>query len=268
MLRRRLGSPQNVRKCLRLGSVANERLRAAMVEQGLTNLALAEELGVNTKTIERWVLRGAVPFPRNRHRLATRLEREESYLWPDAMPRDRVAAVSASEIIQVHPHRSDLPRDDWLRLFRSATKEISVLVYAGLFFAEDPGLERILLQKAKAGVRIRMALGDPDDSHIVERGEEEGIGDGVSYKIRNAIRLFRRLREADGIEFRLHRTVLYNSIYVVDDQLLVNTHIYGLPASRAPIWHLRRVPGGELVPLYRESFERVWDTATPLVEEH
>lgn len=247
--------------------MANERLRAAMVEQGLTHLALAEELGVNVKTVERWVVGEIVPFPRNRHQLATRVGREESYLWPDALPRDRVAAVSESEIIRVYPHRADMPSDDWLRVFESATKEIGVLVYAGLFFAEDTGLERILLKKAKAGVRIRMTLGDPDDARIAERGEEEGIGDGVSYKIRNALLLFRRLRATDGIEFRLHRTVLYNSIYVIDDQLLVNTHIYGLPAARAPIWHLRKVPGGELAQLYRESFERVWDLALPLPEE-
>jgi transcriptional regulator with XRE-family HTH domain len=246
--------------------VANEQLRAAMVEQGLTHLALAEELGVNVKTVERWVVGDIVPFPRNRHQLATRLDREESYLWPD-LPRDRVTAVSESEIIRVYPHRSDMPRDEWLRLFESATKEIGVLVYAGLFFAEDTGLERILLKKAKAGVRIRMTLGDPDDANISLRGQEEGIGDGLSYKVRNAIRLFRRLRETDGIEFRLHRTVLYNSIYIVDDHLLVNTHIYGLPAARSPIWHLRKLPGGELAHLYRESFERVWGLAFPLPEE-
>lgn len=247
--------------------MANERLRAAMVEQGLTNLALAEELDVNVKTVVRWVVDGTVPFPRKRHQLASRLKREESYLWPDALPRSRVADVSQSEIIRVYPHRSDMPRDDWLRLFKSAEHEIGVLVYAGLFFAEDSGLERILLRKAKAGVRIRMILGDPNDAHIVERGEEEGIGDGLAAKIRNALLLFRNLRQTEGIEFRLHRTVLYNSIYVVDDHLLVNTHIYGLAAARAPIWHLRRIPGGELAHPYRESFETVWDLSVPLNEE-
>ncbi|WP_433018129.1 helix-turn-helix domain-containing protein [Kribbella sp. CA-294648] len=247
--------------------MANERLRAAMVEHGLTNLALAEELGVNVKTVERWVVGDFVPFPRNRHRLAIRLGRDESYLWPDAVPRDRVTALSESEVIRVYPHRSDMPRDEWLRLFESATKEIGVLVYAGLFFAEDTGLEQILLKKAKAGLRIRMLLGDPDDPHIAERGDEEGIGDSIAFKIRNALVLFSRLRETDGIEFRLHRTVLYNSIYIIDDQLLVNTHIYGLPAPRAPIWQLRKVPGGELAQLYRDSFDRVWDVAQPLNEE-
>ncbi|WBQ04342.1 XRE family transcriptional regulator [Kribbella sp. CA-293567] len=222
---------------------------------------------MNVKTVERWVKGGIVPFARNRHQLSIRLSRDESYLWPDAVPPNRAADLAASELLKVYAHRSDVPRDEWLRLFESATKEIGVLVYAGLFFSEDPGLERILRKKAKAGVRIRMALGDPEDEHIADRGEAEGIGDGLAFKIRNALVNFRRLRATDGIEFRLHRTALHNSIYVADDQVLVNTHVYGLPAPLAPVLHLRKVPGGELTQTYLDSFERVWELGSPLIEE-
>lgn len=76
--------------------------------------------------------------------------------------------------------------------------------------------------------------------------------------------MYRPLRDIDGIEFRFHSTVLYNSIYRADDQLLVNTHIYGFTASHAPVLHLRRVAGGDMVTTYMESFERVWDGARPL----
>ena len=68
----------------------------------------------------------------------------------------------------------------------------------------------------------------------------------------------------EGIEFRLHDTVLYNSIYRADDQVLANTHIYGFGASQAPVFHLRRVAGGTMVSTYIDSFDRVWDGATPL----
>ena len=66
------------------------------------------------------------------------------------------------------------------------------------------------------------------------------------------------------MEIRLHGTVLYNSIYRADDQLLVNTHIYGVMANNAPVFHLRKIPGGEMASTYLESFERVWDGATPV----
>ena len=58
------------------------------------------------------------------------------------------------------------------------------------------------------------------------------------------------------MEFRFHRTVLYNSIYRADDQVLVNTHLFGVTAAVAPVWHLRKLPAGELAGLYIDSFER------------
>ncbi|MEU0094811.1 helix-turn-helix transcriptional regulator [Kribbella sp. NPDC006257] len=244
--------------------MANERLRAAMAEQGLTHHALAEELGVNVKTIERWVLTDLLPFPRNRHAVAARLGREESYFWPNALTRDRAAAVSESEIVKVYPRRSDVPGGDWRDLLNAGDSEIGILVYAGLFLAEDAGIQRILRKKAKAGARIRILLGDPSDPTVANRSREEGIGDALAAKIRNAIALYGDLSASPGVEFRRHRTVLYNSIYRADDRLFVNTHIYGLPAAQAPVWYLRKIPGGELASHYLESFERVWIDAKPM----
>ena len=66
------------------------------------------------------------------------------------------------------------------------------------------------------------------------------------------------------MEIRQHGTVLYNSIYRADGQLLVNSHIYGKPASNAPVMHLRQIAGGALVSTYLDSFERVWTESRPL----
>ena len=91
-----------------------------------------------------------------------------------------------------------------------------------------------------------------------------GVSDAMAAKIRNALALYRPLRAAGGVKFRFHRTILYNSIYRADDQILVNTHIYGVTAALAPVWHLRKIAGGEIAATYLESFERVWDTAVPV----
>jgi hypothetical protein len=48
-----------------------------------------------------------------------------------------------------------------------------------------------------------------------------------------------------------------------DDQLLVNPHVYGAPASLNPTFYFRRVGGGCLFEHYVTSFERVWATAMP-----
>jgi hypothetical protein len=66
--------------------------------------------------------------------------------------------------------------------------------------------------------------------------------------------------------FRFHKTILYNSIYFGDDQMLVNTHVYGVPAAGNPVWHLRKIPGGEIAATYLGAFERVWETAVPVRE--
>ena len=68
----------------------------------------------------------------------------------------------------------------------------------------------------------------------------------------------------ENIEIRLHRTVLYNSIYRADDQLLVNQHTYGIPAAQAPVFCLCDAGGGEMAALYLDSFEHVWASAAPL----
>ena len=85
----------------------------------------------------------------------------------------------------------------------------------------------------------------------------------VPAKVRGAIAMFRPLQSVPNVEIRLHGTILYNSIYRADDQLLVNTHIYGTMANNAPVFHLRKIAGGDMASTYIDSFEHVWDTARP-----
>jgi hypothetical protein len=67
-----------------------------------------------------------------------------------------------------------------------------------------------------------------------------------------------------GVEVRAHDTVLYNSLYRSDDEMLVNAHIYGVGAAGAPVMHLRRGGPNSMIDTYRASFERVWANAAPL----
>lgn len=246
--------------------MANERLRAALLQQGMTVAGLAESIGVDEKTVERWITQDRVPYRRHRYAAASLLGADEVYLWPEALTQDQVTSASGSEVVTIYPHRWSVPRDAWGRLFATAEREIGVLVYSGLFLAEDTGLHRLFREKAEVGVRVRILLGDPDSPQVAERGSDEGIDEAMSMKIRNALVLYKQLRGLAGVEFRLHRTTLYNSLYFSDEQVLVNTHVYGVAASQAPVWHLKRIPGGDLFNTYAESFERVWDGAIPVPE--
>jgi hypothetical protein len=213
--------------------------------------------------VERWI-GGRTPYRRHRYAVAAHLSVDEAYLWPDALSRDQVANASESEIINIYPHRWTVPSELWRSFFDNAEQDIGILVYSGLFLAEDAGIQRIFRKKAEAGATVRILFGDPDSDEVAQRGADEGIDDTMAAKIRNAIVLYRSLRGVNGIEFRTHRTVLYNSIYRADEQLMVNTHIYNFPAAQAPVLHLRHVAGGSMVSTYLESFDHVWDSARPL----
>jgi transcriptional regulator with XRE-family HTH domain len=240
----------------------NERLRALLLERGESLDKLAEAVHVDPKTVERWITTGRIPYRNHRFAVASFFGVDESYIWPDALGRDEVTAVSQSEVVQVWPHRWDVPRDTLGRFFSQAEREIGVLVYSGVFIAEDMCVLRLFADRARAGVRVRILLGDPDSPNVAERGATEGIGgDALTSKVRSSLVLFRPLLTEPGVEIRLHGTVLYNSIYRADEQLLVNTHIYGVMANNAPVFHLRKIPGGEMASTYMDSFERVWDGA-------
>ena len=93
---------------------------------------------------------------------------------------------------------------------------------------------------------------------------DEGIGKGaIPAKIRNALACFRPLDDAQGVEIRCHGTTLYNSIYRYDDEMIVNPHVYGIPASHTPALHLRRLSAGSMFETYVRSFDTVWETGTP-----
>ena len=241
----------------------NEPLRRALLYARLREDDIAARLGVDPKTVRRW-LGGRIPYPHNRAAVADMLGAEEADLWPDAGGALATRA-RPDELGAVYPHRWAVPREAWTRFFASAEQEIGVLAYSALFLAEDTGILRILADKGRAGVAVRIALGDPDGPHIADRGEEEGIGDAMAAKIRNSLAMYRPLVKTGNVQIRLHKTVLYNSIYRADDQLLVNQHTYGIPAAHAPVFCLHRSQDGDMAVVYFDSFERVWGSGTPLV---
>ena len=237
----------------------NESLRRAMLRARLREDDVAAHLGVDPKTVRRW-LSGRVPYPSSRAALADLVGADEADLWPEAggplSGRSR-----PEELAAVYPHRWAIPRDVWTRFFESAEHEIGVLAYSALFLAEDAGLLGIIADKASRGVRVRIALGDPDCAAVAQRGQEEGIGDAMAAKVRNALTLYRPLMGIEHIEIRLHEAVLYNSIYRADDQLFVNQHAYGIPAAHSPVFCYRESESGDIATAYLDSFEKVWMSA-------
>lgn len=244
--------------------MANERLRDALIRNGLDLGHVAKATDVDPKTVERWITKGRIPYPRHRRTIAAMVRETETYLWPNAIAPERKAEIAGSELVKLYPHRYDVPTDLWEHLVEGANAHIELLNYSGMFLTDNPALIKKLRTKAEAGVKIRILLGDPVSRAVARRSDEENIGKGtLAAKVRNALAFFKPLDGVAGVTIRCHGTTLYNSIYRFDDDMLVNTHVYGFMAAHAPVLHLRRLEGGDLFETYSESFDNVWNTAKP-----
>ncbi|MEU8356342.1 XRE family transcriptional regulator [Nonomuraea sp. NPDC048882] len=238
----------------------NNNLRYALSAARLNTADVAAALAVDPKTVSRW-LNGRTPYPRHRWAIADLLNTDEADLWPDTTPRHQTLTDGVQAI---YAHRWEVLQTVWRSHFTKATKQIDILAYSALFLAEDHATLHILNQRATAGVNVRILLGDPDSPEVAARGTDEGIGAEVmAARIKNALTLYRTAIGAPGVEIRLHRTVLYNSLYRADDQLLVNTHAYGTPAANAPVMHLVHTDDQGPASTYLTSFNRIWATAQP-----
>ena len=242
----------------------NERLRDALVRNGYSPDSVSRAIKVDPKTVERWITKGRTPYPKHRSAIAALVRETENYLWPDAVPAERKTEIGNSEIIKVYPRRNDVPNDLWTGLLDHAQERIDILLYSGTFLTYDSTMIKRLKGKAGLGTRIRILLGDPNCREVTRRSLDEGIGKTtLAAKVRSALAFYRPLCEVPGIELRCHSTTLYNSLYRVDDEMLVNTHVFGLMAAHSPLIHLRRLSGGDLFEIYSESFASVWSGATP-----
>jgi transcriptional regulator with XRE-family HTH domain len=240
----------------------NETLRHALLRARLTEDDVAARLQVDPKTVRRW-LEGRVPYLRHRWALTGLLDADEADLWPEV--RAAITARSRpAEIKAVYPHRNAVPAEAWLSLLGSAEREIGILACSGLFLAKEPGVLDVLAGQGRDGVRVRICLRDPDRPVTAEHDTGEGGGDAMAAEIREALALFGQLRERPGVQIRLHRAVLYNSIYRADDRLLVGQHAYGIADERAPVLYLRSADDADMVTTYAEAFDRIWAGALPL----
>lgn len=245
--------------------MTNERLRSQLAVVGITVSDLAARVGVDPKTVERWITRSRVPHRRHREATAQVLGSDEVYLWPSLIEDPQTRSASLAEFVTLYPHRGLVPADLWNRLIDEAQSRIDVLVYAGLFLVDNhPDLAAALRSKGERGMRGRFLFGDPDSAEVRARGEEEGIGEGLAARVRLSLRVMSPISGTAGLKVRLHTTPLYASLYRFDETLLANVHTYGSSAPRDPVLHLQHIPGGRLFDHYMESFERAWEQGQPV----
>lgn len=245
--------------------MSNDRLRAAITSAGFTFDSLSEQVGVDPKTVERWVTKERVPHRTHRMAVANVVGKDETYLWPSTVDEKRTMSTSQAEFVAIYPNRGSIQIETWLSLTEGALEAIDLLAYAGSFLHDAlPDFEDVLDSKARAGVQVRLLFGDPTCNAVALRGREEGIDNMLSERCRLSWWYFEPILTTPGVLARQHQTTLYNSIFRFGDTMFVNAHCYGAAASHSPVLHLQRLPGGRLFNNYMLSYERVWDSATPV----
>ena len=248
---------------LPIGMARNQRLYNAVRQSGRRLQDLADEVGADPKTVERWITTGRLPRPATRQQLARALSVPEAVLWPEAPG----VAYGMSELVGIYTSRAELSPATVGSLLDTANQQIDALAYAALWLWDSvPRFAERLASKVADGVQVRICLGDPDSDAVALRGREEGTPDGLPARCRLAAAYASPVRSVAGDSVRTTGATLYNSIFRFDDEVLVNAHIWGHPASEAPVFHYhRRGERGIAMTLLR-SFELVWEAAQPLAD--
>jgi hypothetical protein len=139
-----------------------------------------------------------------------------------------------------------------------AHDRIDILAFSVLYLWETvDGLVPTLIERAGNGVAVRILLADPNGDAVAVRGVEQGLGELARARVQIAWSLLRPLAHVPGIEMGMHDSALHATLLRADDDLLVNQHVFGLPAADSPVMHLQRQEGGRLVDAYLTSLERV-----------
>jgi transcriptional regulator with XRE-family HTH domain len=242
--------------------MANDRFRTAMLAVNLTVDELAGKVRVDPKTVERWISQDRVPHRPTRRKLTAILGVNEVDVWP-SLAGDARPAPAESELLHLYPSRSAITGSVWETFLGNVHESMDVLVFSGAFLVEQYNLVPLIRRKAAAGVQFRLLIGDETSPTVIQRGIDEGTPGGLEGRIQLMRRYLDDVSSLPGVEVRTHGTVLYNSIYRFDDELLVNGHAHGALAGQSPVMHLKRLPTGQMWQHYMRSFERTWSEGTP-----
>lgn len=130
----------------------NVRLREAMNAEGVTFAELARVTGKNLKTAQRWVYEGRVPRAAIRDRIAGLVGADATRLWPGLTPD-----AWTPDLVRLYPYRWNVPLRSWLKLAGETTGQLDVAMVEG--WLPDEPLGRVLAERARAGVAVRVGIG-------------------------------------------------------------------------------------------------------------
>lgn len=242
------------------GSDMSQRLESAMLRAELDSAMLAQRVGVDVKTVNRW-LAGRIPHRRTRLAVAEVLNESETTLWPQTRPDLTAGAPATAEVLSAYAHRADIPNDLWTSLLLGATERIDIIGYAYPFVLELlPNAADIIAGKCRSGVRVRLGFADPDCDHVAERDNLEQMHGTLPGRIRNALSMLGQLTATPGCQIGLHTTHLYNSVFRFDDRMIVTPYLVRARGYQHPALYLRQLSPYGIFSSFADQVEQIWDT--------
>ncbi|CAM5700586.1 XRE family transcriptional regulator OS=Streptomyces alboniger OX=132473 GN=CP975_20830 PE=4 SV=1 [Streptomyces alboniger] len=224
----------------------NERLRGAMTAANVTIEGLAAHVGMDPKSVERWLALGRTPHSRHAHAAAQHLNADPFHLWPALGERHRSVVTPQAEVIASYATRSTVPMELWGQVLASATATLDLAVANLAFIAHVVGdLPGLLADKANAGVRVRIVIPE------TLTGRAPQIADALL-----------ALTDRPRIQLATHAGLVADVVRA-DDDLLVSTPVDGMIPSLAPVLHLRRLGPAPLTGGYLASLDHLVMSAEP-----
>lgn len=170
------------------------------------------------------------------------------------------------EIVGVYSKRSEVPDELWNRLFNTARSEIFLGGYTNYFFwTERTDFNDFLRDRAAAGVRIRVLVGDPDGAVTLNREQVENVPFTVSTRIRITLDELNKLGPTPGIEVRLSdvnaEAHVSRSIFVFDREALVCEHIAERLGHGSLTFHIRKLQDNGPYDQYKAHLDHLWEGA-------
>ena len=235
-----------------------------MIDAKRTEDALASVVGVDVKTVSRWLNEnGRTPHPRHRYAACEDLGVDEAMIWPETV-RGAVKTGPDREVLTVYPSHSSVPKAVWQKLVADAAREIVFCDTCSYWMWYDVAdLTHILRAKAEAGCRIRVIVGKPDDDPVRADEAATDVPMTLTARIEQTKHLLQPLR--DVVEVRETALGFGRSVYRGDDAACAHWWLHGTMGIDFPVLHLKRhQDAGIFDQIAVNHVEALWEAAEPV----
>jgi len=222
--------------------MANENLKNALQNAGLTPEEFAQVIRVDPKSVQRWVAGTTVPYPRHRAAISRALGLSEHELWPDEIPAPAAdtgarehSPIAGNEITGTWAYATDETAPDPVAIIENSDGAIEILDN-GTAIDLTTTLVDALTEQANNGRHVRLLTCAPT----------------------------RRLEPLAGhknVELRVIHGSIGHSLLLVSDTMLLTVNLTGEANQPPLLLKLTLIADGGVFERLVENLDALWNDA-------